>query len=153
MHPFYQINYLWIKKVCMLIPKLNHNGSVNVSCLYQENAPSNLLPLTEDIKGNTLEEIQLWQLLMTRICTFLIPLFVDNNHSPTNKIERVLLDNAAFLKDKRETKLSDILKMKQVIVSLQLHDWPTLCPTLNVYWISLEDKRLHESVLRDLTSL
>jgi hypothetical protein len=54
------------------------------------------------------------------------------------------------LRQHRDDKLSSILETAQVPSSPHTKQSPTMLPTLKAYGVSLEDRRVHENLLRDL---
>jgi hypothetical protein len=71
----------------------------------------------------------------------------------SSKIASVILDIAKDLQQQKEDKLSEILGTLRAPVSPQSKQNPNKYPTLNQYGISLEDRRVHQSLLSELYQL
>jgi hypothetical protein len=65
----------------------------------------------------------------------------------SSKIESVILDIAKDLQQQKEDKLSEILGTIRAPVLPQSKRNPNKYPTLKQYGISLEDRRVHQSLL------
>jgi predicted metal-dependent hydrolase len=102
-------------------------------------------------------------LTLLRMKTNLLPLLLkqdllnlDALWSPvgdSSKIGSLILDIAKDLQQQKEEKLSEILGTIRVPVSPQRKQNPNNYPTLKQYGISLEDRRVHQSLLSELYHL
>jgi hypothetical protein len=71
----------------------------------------------------------------------------------SSKITSVILDIAKDLQQQKEDKLSEILGTIRALALLQSKQNPNKYPTLKQYGISLEDRRVHQSLLSELYHL
>jgi hypothetical protein len=102
-------------------------------------------------------------LTLMRMKTMLLPLLLkkeildlDAFWSPVgdpSEIASVILDIAKDLQLQRDDKLSDILSTIQAPVSPQSKQNPNRYPMLKRYGVSLEDRRVHQSLLSELYHL
>jgi hypothetical protein len=65
-------------------------------------------------------------------------------------VEAALHSIVTELRQHRDDLLSVILQTVQVSTSPNTKENPTVLPTLKAYGVSLDDRRVHENLLRDL---
>jgi hypothetical protein len=99
-------------------------------------------------------------LVIMRLRSQVIPLLLTNSATlqwrkniDAGQVEMQLQSIVREANEKREEELSLILSTVRNPVSPQSANRISFCPTLKQYGVSLEDRRLHGNVLRDLMSL
>jgi hypothetical protein len=128
---------------------------------YQESAPAaeEESQLESDVECPTNAPCCARDLVLLRVQRILLPLLVKeeilNQDFWAPNIDSaavsIALDSIVMeLRQHRDNSLSDILKTEQAPTSPKTKTDPSIVPTLKAYGVSLEDRRIHENLLRDL---
>jgi hypothetical protein len=96
--------------------------------------------------------------LLVRMKVQLLPILISGEHKMQVKVDLKRLESLLFsivreMNEKRETELSKILDTVRDPVSPATEKIASFCPTLKLYGVPLEDRRVHGGLLRDLMTL